>query len=220
MAPPQRPTFSVVVPTFHRPKRLTGALASIVPQLEPGDEILVLCNDAHDWGSRARNDGMDRARGTHLLFLDDDDEFLPGAFATMRAFAREHPDRVGLFRALRHGGEDTWPEPEFKQGYLAPMNFVVPNVPGKLGRWGERSDDPAVQAELDRQGVRRWSDMYFAQESAELQGHEPIWVDEFTGVFRPIHNPVRRTIARLRYALGMRSRVRGLVGYGKTASAG
>src|SRR2546423_1592900 len=86
-------TFSVIVPTSGR-STLLGTLESIVSQLEPGDEVIVVRDGAGDWGHSARNAAMPRAKGTHLLFQDDDDQYANGALAEMRRFAREQPDRI------------------------------------------------------------------------------------------------------------------------------
>ena len=90
-------TFSVVVPTRGR-ATILGALESITEQFEPGDEIIVRCSRDEDFGNSARQSMIERARGTHLLFMDDDDQFARGALATMRAFARDHHGRIGIFR--------------------------------------------------------------------------------------------------------------------------
>src|ERR671936_1149553 len=78
--------------TIHR------TLKSIVPQLEPGDEVMIIRDDSGDAGDTPRNDPMPRARGTHLLFMDDDDVYVPGALARIRRFADENPGRIGIFK--------------------------------------------------------------------------------------------------------------------------
>ncbi|MBI4567901.1 MAG: glycosyltransferase [Planctomycetes bacterium] len=96
------PFFSVIIPTFNRPALLAGALAGLDAQQFRGFETIVV-NDAggdvapvirpfHESGrleiaylplgenggpGRARNRGIERARGEHLVFLDDDDALDP-----------------------------------------------------------------------------------------------------------------------------------------------
>lgn len=52
---------------------LRHALVSVTDQLEAGDEIIAIRNDDRDFGNNARNSGVDRANGTHIVFFDDDE---------------------------------------------------------------------------------------------------------------------------------------------------
>lgn len=184
-----QPTFSVIVPTSGRPT-LAGALSSVAPQLLPGDEIIVVCNADRDLGTRARNSAMSRANATHLLFLDDDDEFVPGAFEKMRRFAFENPGRIGIFREELVEGSLLWTEPIFRKGNVGSPMFVVPNVAEKLAPWvGDEGND--------------W---YFIEGTAELQG-DPIFVDEVVARLRP-HGIFATPLDRLRFRLRLRSKLR------------
>src|SRR5581483_11990840 len=89
----------------------------------------------------ARNNAMARAHGTHLLFLDDDDEYLSGALDKFRAFAASHPGRIGIFRERLMDGSLHWSEPEFRIGNVGTVLFVVPNIPEKLGVWDHYHGD-------------------------------------------------------------------------------
>jgi glycosyltransferase involved in cell wall biosynthesis len=202
------PTFSVVIPSSGRPS-LGRTLVSVASQVEPGDEIIVIVNDDGDDGNRARQEGAERAVGSHILFCDDDDVFLPGAFAVLRRFASEHPKQVGLFRvAFNPRGRFQWPEPTFKRGCVGGQSMCIPNVPGKLARWGEQAPkDPVRQREIDARGVRPWMDYYFAKETSELLGTQPVWCDVVIGHVRPESNPWRR----FRYWLAPRYRFRQLI---------
>lgn len=115
--------FSVIVPTAGR-LTLRYALESIVSQVEPGDEVFVIRDETGDWGHSARDEAIARATGTHLVFMDDDDEFFAGALATMRRFAEQQEGRIGIFRERRvlygHGGEirrvtEMWHERDLDQ---------------------------------------------------------------------------------------------------------
>ncbi len=90
------PLFSIILPTYDRPKYLREAIASVLGQTMTDFELLVV-----DDGSRvpvvvpedpritlvrlevnkgpavARNAGLDVAAGEYLTFLDDDDVFTP-----------------------------------------------------------------------------------------------------------------------------------------------
>src|SRR5712691_1809101 len=153
---------------------------------------MILRDDSGDAGDTPRNDAMPRARGTHLLFMDDDDVYVPNALATIRRFADENPGRIGIFKLEYAAGNRRWVDPVFRYKNVSTQTFLVPNVPGKLGRW-------------QRQG-RVEGDWRFIEATARLQG-EPIFVDEVTVRVRPV-NPVLQIWIRARYraALGTRAR--------------
>lgn len=102
---------SVIVPTRNRPHSLPQALRSALEQTYANIEIVVI-DDASTppaevpddprirlvrveerlGGAGAKNEGMRRARGEYLSFLDDDDVYLPGKTAMQARFLDEHPD--------------------------------------------------------------------------------------------------------------------------------
>lgn len=200
-----QPTFTIVVPSAARAS-LARTLASISGQLLPGDELLVLVNDAWDWGNSARQAGQERARADYILFCDDDDVFVPGALAAMREWAAANPGRIGVFRRRSDAWPTQWAEPVLRRGNVQSSNFLIPNVAGKVGRWGPVSQDPARRAELTASGVPPWSDADFVAETARLQGAEPVFVDVVTVHADPVRNPLRR----LRYRLALGTRLRAL----------
>lgn len=182
-------TFTVVVPTVGRDS-LSDTLRSIAAQLEPGDEVIVVCNDRRDLGTWARNSAMERARGTHLLFLDDDDEYAAGAFAEMRRFAAEHPDTIGIFREQLLDGSLFWRTPELVEGNVGSALFVVPNDRERLGRWsGSEGND--------------WN---FIRDTVALQG-APIFCDAVVALQRP-RGAFTSRWARLRFRLRLGTRLR------------
>lgn len=187
------PTFTVIVPTAGR-TTLGDSLASAASQLLPGDEIIAICNRDLDLGAKARNNAMARAEGTHLLFLDDDDEYLPGALAHFRAFAAEHPGRIGIFRERLMDGSLYWDKPEFRIGNVGTVLFVVPNIPEKLGVWGRYHGDWAP------------ADWVFVSETAEMMG-DPVFVDAVVAVQRPGGTFASR-VDKLRYRLKLGVRAR------------
>lgn len=198
-----RPTFSVIVPTRGR-RSLRGTLASIAEQLEDGDELLVLHSTAWDFGNASRQSMVERARGTHLVFMDDDDQFARGAFATMRRFAAEHPGRIGIFRMRYPDGTLLWRDPELRRKNVSSQMLCVPNVPGKLGRWDH--------------GQHRDADWRFIDATVALQG-EPVFRQEVVALFRDdrrrlgrLAMKVTRPLDRLRFKAAPRTRVRRALG--------
>jgi glycosyltransferase involved in cell wall biosynthesis len=199
-------TFSVIMPTRGR-TTILPALDSITEQLEPGDEVLVRCSCDEDFGNSARQSLIERAKGTHLLFMDDDDQFARGALATMRAFAEEHPGRIGIFRMRFLDGRVLWTEPVLRLRNVSSQMLCVPNVPGKLGRW-ESPEYPRV------------ADYEFVRGTAALQG-EPIFREEIVAHIRSDRRPLGRAVKRittplaeLRYQAAPRTRLRRALGRG------
>jgi len=179
---PDRVTFSVILPTRGR-STLRGTLASITEQLEPGDEAIVRCSRDEDFGNKARQSMIERAKGTHLVFMDDDDQFATGALATMRRFALENPGRIGIFRMRYLDGRVLWTEPVLRLRNVSSQMLCVPNVPGKLGRW----ESPEYE---------RIADYEFVRQTAELQG-EPIFREEIVAHIRSDRRPLGRLRKRI-----------------------
>jgi len=149
------PTFSFIVATVGR-ESLRTALQSLANQpLMAGDEVIVVGGGeaeaaafgyrhiSHepvgDAGYTERADGMAAAVASHLAFLDDDDQYLPGAVAAMRAEIAVHPDRPHLFRMIAPWGETLWRcKGILRCGDFGGAQFVTPNVPARLGRYSDR----------------------------------------------------------------------------------
>ena len=185
-------TFTIILGTTGR-KTVSLTLASIAPQLEPGDELFVLRDDSGDAGDTPRNQTMRRAAGTHLLFMDDDDEYTKDAIATMRRFADENPGRIGIFRMKHPTGPMHWRTPELRYTNVSTQLFCVPNVPGKLAEW--------------KQVGRRAGDFRFISFTSAYLGSEPIFVDAVTVLARPVHNPVKLGLMKLRYRARLGTRL-------------
>lgn len=95
----KEPYFSVIIPAHNSEKFIRRGLESIVNQDFDDYELIAVCDACTDntWeiakqysdyqintefgrAGMARNVGMDIAKGTWILFMDDDDWYLPGAF--------------------------------------------------------------------------------------------------------------------------------------------
>nr|WP_283258495.1 glycosyltransferase [Pseudomonas sp. GX19020] len=123
---------TVLIPTHNRPDLLKRAVASALADLPPAAEVLVI-DDAsdlpasevltgwdaplrvlHNSGLRgaagARNFGAAEALGDIILFLDDDDELLPGYAARVLEIATSEPVDYGFSAVIRRdasGHEET-----------------------------------------------------------------------------------------------------------------
>lgn len=157
---------SIIVPTPDG-DGLDRLLASIDPQLCPTDEVLIV-GDTHEaallevealivgkgapyrflpfdaghhcWGHCQLNYGVTHATGDYLVFIDDDDVFTPEALHIIRArIAEHHTPRPLMFKFHCWRLGRTLPERyEVVESAIGGHCLVVPNIPGKLGMWGER----------------------------------------------------------------------------------
>lgn len=150
-------SISVVVPTIGRTS-LKATLKSIVSQFDLGDEVVVVGDGplilrqgmlesfgpqvryiglpvkANDWGGTPRNVGMKNAIGNYIAFMDDDDEFLPGAFKAMHEAINHYTGRTFLFR-MKHTSRVIWEKPEIAIGNVSTHMIVMPNTPHKHPVW-------------------------------------------------------------------------------------
>jgi glycosyltransferase involved in cell wall biosynthesis len=143
------PTLSVILPTTGR-DTLDRTLHSIYSQEgEYGLDVVKILDDPphYDWGCWARNTALGQADGDILVFIDDDDVFLPGAFAAVLREVEEDPDAVHIFRMAR--GEPfndvLWRTRDIESpGQVSTQMFAVPNRPALLGSW-----TPAYTGDFD-----------------------------------------------------------------------
>ena len=93
------PYFSVIVPAHNAEDRMRKGLDTIRGQTFRDFELIIVCDDCQDMTAEiareytdkvievdfgrtglARNAGLDNAAGEWVLWADDDDWYLPGAF--------------------------------------------------------------------------------------------------------------------------------------------
>jgi glycosyltransferase involved in cell wall biosynthesis len=107
---------SVIIPTYNRRQLLERAVDSVLAQTRPADEIIVIDDGSTDGTevlvkkkypgitylpqnnhgvSHARNQGIRKAKGNWLAFLDSDDVWLPGKLEKqLNALSRQPPFKI------------------------------------------------------------------------------------------------------------------------------
>lgn len=190
-------TVTIILPTKGR-RTLRNAIDSAISQMRPGDELYVTFDASGDCGDGVRNRMVAAAHGTLLTFLDDDDEYRPGALDAIRRFGEEHPGRIGIFRISNDIYGPYWVEEDPDYYGTANAMLVVPNVPGRLGTW-----EAPPWAKPGRSG-----DYKFLTETIALQGQPPIWRTE---VIQDI-SPEKNRLKRLRYRLRLGTRLKRALG--------
>lgn len=183
---------SIIIPTTDR-ITLMNTLASIKSQnLQPGDEVLVIGDGpcpvsfniwqtAHlpgeyeelphrhnDWGASPRHRGMAKATGDYLMFIDDDDVYLPRALDVVREKVSSGLRLPYMFRMFHQDGHILWEEPEIRIGNVSTQMFVPPNDKNKLGRWGEMYE----------------GDFCFIRDTVNMYDGQVVWCDEILSKWR------------------------------------
>ncbi len=90
-------------------------------------------------GAHQRNVAQGLATGSHLLFLDDDDVYTPGALAAIRRHVTEEPEEVHVHKmraaSKRFSYTTLWLDPVVRMGNIGTPMFCVPNWPSLVGEW-------------------------------------------------------------------------------------
>lgn len=154
----------MVVPTIGRPT-LEQALRSA----DGADETIVLSDPSPGRTANSnglRDQGIAKASGDWILFMDDDDRFVPGVFDWLRDLLTPG---WHIFRMRYRNGLTLWTDPSIHMGNVGTPMIVVPNRPD-LPRW---ADHDVYEG-----------DFHFAVACRELLG-EPTWHEQVIAEIRP-----------------------------------
>jgi len=136
--------FSVIIPTYRRPRELLDAVTSVLAQIEVTVEVFVvddtiegsareviaslndprvtyLKNSSPTGGipSVVRNLAWPRAKGTFIHFLDDDDTVPEGHYAVVREVFAKHPEVGMIFGRIEPFGTCPTEQLEHERRYFA-----------------------------------------------------------------------------------------------------
>jgi glycosyltransferase involved in cell wall biosynthesis len=136
-SPKLAPAFSVIIPLYQKRHRIEACLASVLAQLYPALEVLVVDDGSTDGGgelvralgnsrvqyvrqdnqgaSAARNHGLRLAKGSYVAFLDADDTWHDGHLAALAGLAQRHPTATILGTAWSESGRAV-KDPELGEG--------------------------------------------------------------------------------------------------------
>lgn len=198
-------SLSVIVPTVGR-HTLHGTIDSVIPDLQPGDELLVIgdgvqpiarraaenaraltsggvlygeiANPVSVYGNAQRDLGVTIADNSHLCFIDDDDRYMPGALNVIRDRVGEAPDAAHVFRAEWGSGHHAAGTVLWETPELRTGNVGTPMVvlPRNAGL-------PRWMAFNDRGTVSDYGWI-----SAAVAGLELVWHEEIVARVRPYPN--------------------------------
>lgn len=145
---------------------ISRAINSVLPQLKDGDEFLIVGDGTFNvefweslpkhpairtweteftgfWGNHQRNEAIKQARGDFIIFLDDDDWYLPKALDSIREVCARAPETVHTFAVQGHTGVVKTATYGFPMMNIPIGNGMVaiPNIAGKIAEYPTDTHD-------------------------------------------------------------------------------
>jgi glycosyltransferase involved in cell wall biosynthesis len=145
--------FSIIIPTFNRGWILRDALESIFAQGMPEVEVIVVDDGSTDdtkavvgaYGScvqyvyqenrgpaAAKNEGIRRARGRYMAFLDSDDVWLPGKLHTELEYFHAFPTADVVISNCESWVKNTLLSDSWLRDRFGERDLVLPSAPAFL----------------------------------------------------------------------------------------
>lgn len=137
---------SIIIPCYNYAERITYAIESVVSQISPNDELIIIDDGSTDntlhvletlskrfpgtlhvfkqknsGAGSARNKGIEKSQGDYVLFLDADDELIPGALARFHQSIKSQPE-IDLFLTNHHTIDGRGKVREHQMGSVSPNN--------------------------------------------------------------------------------------------------
>lgn len=163
---------SVVVVTQGR-ETLTRAIESVTSQMMPDDELLVgrLAEMNRNSGVCWRYVGQERNRlmamaAGDLMFLDDDDIFLPGALQAARDALAVDSERPHIFQMrYAHNGGVLFDGESVEIGNIGTPMLVIPNDRERVGQWSATNchDHDFIRHTVELMGEPAWHRIVIAE---------------------------------------------------------
>lgn len=188
---PLSPQVSIVVPLYNGAHRIERALDSVRAQTHADWELFVVDDCSSDAGpdtvrdyisrtadrrinlvvqaenrgpSAVRNDGVRRASGEFIMFLDCDDELLPDALAHLLGLAEGTPaDVVGGAHIARTDSGRLSPRPDSQTGSMTGLDAVQGLLQERIWNYthGKLYSRRLLQSVSFREDIRRYEDIIF-----------------------------------------------------------
>jgi glycosyltransferase involved in cell wall biosynthesis len=169
---------SVVIPTYNRAAMLRAALQSVFEQTYRDFEIVVVDDGStddtraflescgppvrcyygrHGGAARARNLGMERARGRYICYLDSDDLYYPHKLALQVEHLERNPDTVMVyteFSAFDDAG--FWDEFHLRTYHKSAYRNAACAYGALFEQRSPLADNPVIRAAAQRAGTPLW----------------------------------------------------------------
>lgn len=82
----------------------------------------------NDWGATARNIGLSRVNGDHILFMDDDDRYTFDGLDKVRKAINADPQAIYLFQMRCKDGQILWRDRELRCGNVGTPMLCFPRT--------------------------------------------------------------------------------------------
>lgn len=137
-SPPPQPQISIIIPVYNTENFLGECLQSIVSEDFPTFEVILVNDESpdnsqaiiddyvrrysnvssyyqtHGRQGKARNTGIEKARGKYIFFLDSDDLLMPGALAHYYRLMETHGSDIVAGPARSFKGKRRWIGPSYR----------------------------------------------------------------------------------------------------------